>query len=96
MDKSKNILKQLISGDMVFEEFIGMELQLAESVQKSCYSKPILHEETPLSILCMNLYQAIKAENPRHAWSFKISSIQQSPLCQYWFNRAQDALQNCS
>lgn len=96
MDKTKKLLKQLVSGDMPFQEFIDMEFQLAESMQKSCYTKPVLHEDTPLSILCMNLYQAIKAENKKHTACLRISSFQQNPLCKYWLNRAQDALQNGS
>ncbi len=96
MQNSRILLKQLIDGSMLFNDFLDMEQELAESMQQCRYTKPILHEETPLAILCMNLYQAIKAANRKNTATVQISSFFNNPLCEHWLAKATKALENGS
>ena len=96
MEKTKELLNQLVIGNMKFQDFLNLESELAELTHECSYTKPVLHEDTPLSILCMNLYQAIKAANRKQNTSVKISSLYNNQLCDYWLNKAHSALQNGS
>ncbi|MBB1417394.1 hypothetical protein H5187_08905 [Pseudoalteromonas sp. SG44-1] len=96
MEKTKDLLNQLVVGNIQFQDFLNLESELAELMQKSSYSKPVLHEDTPLSILCMNLYQAIKAANRKQSASVNISCFYSNPLCKHWLSKAELALQNGS
>lgn len=93
MENTITTLAKLVDGNIKFDEFLKLEDEIAQSMQLQSYTKPTIHEEIPISTLCMNLYQAIKAANYKHSNEVLIKNFYQNPLCEYWLEKAKAFIQ---
>ncbi len=92
MYTTKEILYSLLDGQMRFEDLLDIEKDLAEIMKINNYTKPLLHKEIPITMVCMNLVQSIKVANCKFSTEVPISSFYENPLCQFWLNKAEAAL----
>lgn len=92
MYTTKEILCSLLDGQMRFEDLLDLEKKLADNMKINNYTIPLLHKEIPITMVCMNLVQSIKAANCKFSTEVPISSFYENPLCKFWLKKAEAAL----